>query len=173
MTEFLSSLTVPVILCAVAVAILAGRRDYFTSFLNGAKTGMNTAFSLLPPMLALIAGLSMLNASGAVQLITGWLSPLSEKIGIPAGLFPLILTRPVSGSASSATFAQLIDTYGADSFTVMCAAIILGSSDTILYVCSVYFSTTGIKKTRHAIPISFAVMIFCIFFACFLGRLFF
>ncbi len=173
MTEFIASLVIPAVLTVAAIIILFGKRDYFASFSTGAKNGMRTAVSLLVPMLALIPALSMLNASGAVDAAVGLISPMCEKIGIPAGLLPLILTRPVSGSASSATFAKITEKYGADSLTAMCAAIILGSSDTIIYIISVYFSGAGIKRTGHAVPVSFAVMIFCIFFACFLGMLFF
>jgi len=59
---------------------------------------------------------------------------------------------------------------GADSFTGLCASVILATSDTVVYVITVYFSSVGIRRTRYAFPVAFAVMLFCIFFSCFLCR---
>ena len=80
-------------------------------------------------------------------------------------------TRPFSGSASAATLSDLLSRVGADSFTGLCASVIYGSSDTVVYVVSVYFSSVGIRRTRWALPCAFAVMLFCIFFSCFLCRI--
>lgn len=173
MTELIASLTVPAVLTAVSVIILSGRRDYFDSFLNGAKNGMKTGLSLLAPMTALLASLKMLSASGALAFISDKLSPLASFLGIPKEIFPLIVTRPLSGSASSAALASLISECGADSFPVFAASIIAASSDTIIYIVAVYFSPTSVKRTGFTLPVAFAVMIFCIFFACFLARVFF
>lgn len=173
MAEKLASLTVPAILLIVSVIILAGRRDYFDSFLGGAKNGMKTAVSLIPPMVALVASMKMLTASGAIGFIADELAPIASFLGIPAEIFPLVVTRPLSGSASSAALASLIADCGADSFPVFAASIIAASSDTIIYIAAVYFTPHGIRRTGYTLPVSFAVMIFCVFFACFLARLFF
>lgn len=173
MTELISSLTVPAVLTAVALIILLSKRDYFDSFLTGAKRGLKTAVSLLAPMTALLAALKMLSASKALSFIADKLSPVAELVGIPGEIFPLLVTRPISGSAASAAFASLIEECGADSFPVFAAAVILSSSDTILYVAAVYFSSVSVKKTGYAIPVAFCVMLFSIFFGCFLARVFF
>ena len=173
MIDILSALPMPLILGAVGVILLFGKGDLFESFLAGAKQGLKTALGLLPTLCALIVGVSMLNASGAVELLSDLLSPVVESLGVPADLLPLLLVRPFSGSASTASFVELLERVGADSFTGLCASVIFATSDTMVYIISVYFSSVGIKHGRAALPIATAVMLFCIFFSCFLCRVWF
>ena len=91
--------------------------------------------------------------------------------GVPAEILPLLITRPVSGSASTAVFASVAEKYGVDSFSALCAAVIMGSSDTLAYVTAVYFSSVGIRRTRHTYPIALFVMLLCIFLSCLLVRI--
>jgi spore maturation protein B len=138
---------------------------------TGATEGVRTAVRLLPTLTALLVAVGMLRASGAVETVGAWLSPLLSRVGVPSALTPLLLTRPFSGSAATATYAELLATVGADSFVAACATVVMGSSDTAVYVISVYFSSVGVKKTRYALPLSLALMMFCVFFSCFLCRL--
>jgi len=119
----------------------------------------------------LMVAVAMLNASGAVDFAAKLLSPIADITGLPTELLPLLLTRPFSGSASTAGYTTLLNQVGPDSLAGLCASVIFGSSDTVVYIISVYFSSVGIKHSRHAFPIAFAVMLFCIFFSCFLCRL--
>ncbi len=174
MIESISALIIPAVLLLVGLLFTSRRRDYFKAFTEGALDGMKSAAGLLPVMLLLMVALSMFSASGAVGMLTEWLTPVGKITGIPAELLPLLITRPVSGSASFATYADLITKYGADSFAGLCASVIMGSSDTILYVCAVYFAgAKGVKHTRHALPVSFVIMLLCIFLSCFLCRVLF
>ncbi len=150
--------------------MLFGKKNYFQAFLAGAYEGLKTTVRLFPTLIALLTAISMLQVSGAVLWLSDLLAPLANKIGIPSELLPFLLTRPFSGSASAAAFSDLLVREGADSFAGLCASVIFGSSDTVVYVISVYTSSVGIKKTRHAFPCAFAVMLFCIFFSCFLCR---
>ena len=171
--EIISSLAMPLIVFLVALIILFGKKDYFSSFISGAKDGCKSAISLLPTMCALIVAVSMFTASGACDFIAELLSPIFDKIGLPADIFPLILTRPISGSASMATFEEIMSKTGPDSFASLCASVIMASSDTVVYVICVYFSTVSVKKTKYAFPIAFIVSIFAIFFSTILCRIFF
>ena len=135
--------------------------------------GLKTAIRLLPTLCALLTAISLLNASGAVDLLAKYLSPAANAIGVPSELLPLLLTRPFSGSASTAAFTDLLNRVGADSLAGLCASVIFGSSDTVVYVITVYCSSVGIRRTRWAFPCAFAVMLFCIFFSCFLCRAWF
>ena len=173
MIDFISALPMPLILAAVGAILLFGKQDRFESFLLGARQGLQTAIKLLPTLCALIVGVSMLNASGAVEMLSYLLSPLVNAIGVPADLLPLLLTRPFSGSASTASFVELLERVGADSFTGLCASVIFATSDTMVYIISIYFSSVGIKRSRAAFPIATAVMLLCIFFSCFLCRIWF
>ena len=171
MFEQFSSLAMPLVVLSAGLLMLFGRTDYFSAFCIGAKEGLQTAVGLLPTLCALMVAVAMLNASGAVAFMAKLLSPIADTVGLPAELLPLLLTRPFSGSASTAGYTALLSQVGPDSFAGLCASVIFGSSDTVVYIISVYFSSIGIKRTRHAFPIAFAVMLFCIFFSCFLCRL--
>ena len=169
--EEISSLAMPLVVLGAGLLMLFGKRDYFAAFCNGAREGLQTAVGLLPTLSALMVAVAMLNASGAVDFVADLISPVAKKLGLPTEILPLLLTRPFSGSASTAGYSTLIAEVGPDSFAGLCASVIFGSSDTVVYVISVYFSSVGIKNTRHAFPVAFAVMLFCIFFSCFLCRL--
>ncbi len=173
MMEQLSSLMMPLVAALAGGVMLFGRRDYFRAFTEGAREGLHTAVSLLPTLTALMAAISMLNASGVVAWLSRFLAPVANAIGLPTDLLPLLITRPFSGSASTAAYADLLNRVGADSLAGLCASVIFGSSDTVVYVISVYCSSVGIRRTRWAFPCAFAVMLFCIFFSCFLCRLWF
>ena len=173
MIDILAALAMPAAVAVVGCIMLFGRRSYFDAFTAGAREGLQTAVALLPTLVALTVAISMLNASGAVSLLSGLLSPFAERIGLPAELLPLLLTRPFSGSASTAAFNGLLESVGPDSLTGLCASVIFASSDTVVYVIAVYFSSVGIRRTRYALPAALAVMLFCIFFSCFLCRIWF
>ena len=171
--EYFSSLIIPCILLITALIILFGKRDYFSSFLSGAKDGAISACRLLPTLCALVVGVSAFSASGASDFLSDFLSPVCDFLHIPSGIFPLILTRPLSGGASIATFEEILSKYGADSFEALCASLIMACSDTVIYVISVYFSTSTIKRTRYALPCALFVSAVSIFICCIAARIFF
>lgn len=173
MVELLASLAMPTVAMAVGLIMLVGKRDYFHAFTEGAMEGLGTAVRLLPTLTALMVAIAMLNASGAVEMLSRILAPVADRIGMPSELLPLLITRPFSGSASTAAYTSLLSRVGADSLAGLCASVIFGSSDTVVYVISVYCSSVGIRQTRWAFPCAFAVMLFCIFFSCFLCRAWF
>lgn len=170
--KLFSSLVIPVILVFVG-RVMMRRGEAYNSFLRGAKEGMRTSASLLPVMILLMTALSMFSASGAAELLSGALSPACAKVGIPSEILPLVLTRPFSGSAASASYADLLDRYGADSFPGLVASVLMGSSDTMVYVITVYFGATRVKSTRHAFPVAAAVSILCLFLSAAAVRLIF
>ena len=171
--EMMASAVVPLIFLCAGCIFLFGQNRYFSAFLQGAEEGLKTAIGLLPTLVLLLAAVSMLKSSGATDFLAALLLRPAQKLGIPSEIVPLLLTRPFSGSASSAMFSSLLSDVGADSFAAMCAAVIMGSSDTVVYVISVYFSSVKVKKTGYAFPVAFAVMLFCVFFSCFLCRVWF
>lgn len=153
--------------------MLFSRKDLFSEFLKGAKEGLDTSVRLLPTLVGLLSAIYMFNASGAAGALASFLAPVGEKIGIPSEIVPLILVRPLSGGASTAIISDILNSSGPDSLAGRCASLIAGSSDTLLYVISVYFGAVGVKKTRGTLPVSTLTMVFCTFLACFLCRVFF
>lgn len=173
MTDLLSTLAIPMVTTLAGLIMLFGKGDPFAAFTRGAREGLQSAVRLLPTLVALMVAISMLNASGILDTLASLLSPITTVLGIPTELLPLLITRPFSGSASTAALSSLLEQVGADSFPGLCASVIFGSSDTLVYIVSVYYSSVGIKKTGYTFPIAIAVMFFCVFFSCFLCRAWF
>lgn len=176
MTEYLAGLAIPLLLALLALLILFRRRqspDLFDAFLGGAREGMETSVRLLPTLVALMTAVSMVSASGLGERLSAWLAPVLTPLGIPAELLPLVLIRPVSGSGSNAMLLDLFDRYGADSLIGLTASVLVGSSDTLLYVIAVYFSAVGVRRTRHALPAAILVAFLSLLFSAWISlRLF-
>ena len=173
MLERVGAMAVPCLLGVVGALLLFGRRPYLKIFLEGAREGLQTAVGLLPTLLLLVVGISMLQASGVPMHLSALLRPVTGALGIPEELLPLLLTRPFSGSAATATYADLLARYGADSFVALCASVIMGSTDTLFYVIGVYFSAVGVRKSRYAIPVAILVMLFGTVFSVLICRIWF
>ena len=171
--ERIAAFSIPFVIGTAAVILLFGKKTGFDSFLAGAREGLRCAVGLVPSLVAIIVGVKMLTACGILDRIGYALEPITSRLGVPSELLTFLITRPFSGSASMAAYSELMSQYGADSFPSFCAAVIMGSSDTIVYIVSVYFSSVGVSKTRYTLPCAFLVMLFCIFFACFLSRIFY
>ncbi len=171
--QLIGSYAIPVIIAIAGIAMLISKKDLPTEFLKGAEDGMKTTVKILPSLVMLICASRMFSSSGALELICGFLGNFTEKIGLPGSLLPVIFMRPISGSAANAMISELFSAEGPDSFAGRCASIIMGSSDTIIYTLSLYFSSVGIKKTRYALPASFIILAFCILFSLALTRAFF
>lgn len=171
--NLVSSFIIPCIILFISVLILISKKDYFSSFILGAKDGMINACKLLPTLCALIVSVSIFSASGASDFLSKICSPIFDFLHIPTPLLPLIITRPLSGGASLATFEQILSKCGVDSYEALCASLIMASSDTAIYVISVYFSTSKIKKTRHALPCALIVSLVSVFLSCAIAKIFF
>ena len=107
---------------------------------------------IFPALVGLMTAVAMLRASGALELAAEVLAPLLDRVGLPAQLLPLMLVRPISGSAALGVGAELIQTYGPDSQLGRTAAVMLGSTETTFYTIAVYFGAVGITRTRYALP---------------------
>lgn len=148
----LTELLIPVLLLAVSCAALAGKRDVYSLLVRGAGEGLETVLHILPALIVLLTAVSLLRASGALDTLARLCAPLCRLLGIPPETLPLVLIRPVSGSAALAVGSELMAAYGVDSQIGRTAAIMLGSTETTFYTISVYFGAAGIKKTRYAVP---------------------
>lgn len=120
-------------------------------FIEGAKEGFTTFLGLLPSLTALITAVSVLKASGGLDVILWFISPIAKLTGIPAEVLPLVLLSPVSGSGSLTMYEALLKTAGPDSFAGRVASVIMGSSETTFYAVTVYYGAVGIKKTRFTV----------------------
>ncbi len=120
-------------------------------FIEGAKEGFSTFLSILPALIALVAAVSVLKASGGLDVILWFMKPIASITGIPSDVLPLVLLSPVSGSGSLTMYEDLLKTAGPDSFSGRVASVIMGSTETTFYAVTVYYGAVGVKKTRFTL----------------------
>ena len=152
----LSSLVIPVLLAGVASFGLGKRVDVYGALTHGAEAGLTVLLRVIPALVGLLTAVSMFRASGAMELLTGLLSPVLEGLGIPPETAVLLLVRPVSGSGALAVGSQLMEQYGPDSYIGRVTAVMLGCSETTFYTVAVYYGAAGIRRTRHTVPAALA-----------------
>lgn len=143
---------VPCLLAAAALMGLRKRENVYSLLLEGGAEGLKILISIVPALVLLLTAVHMLKASGAIDVLSRFLSPVFSLLGIPPETAPLVLVRPISGSAALAIGADLMAEFGVDSPIGRTAAIMLGSTETTFYTISVYFGAIGVKRTRYAIP---------------------
>ena len=144
--------TVPLLLLIICAVALRKKENAYDLLLRGSKDGLQLLLSIVPALVVLLTSVTMLRASGAMTLLTSFLSPIMSFFGIPPETAMLVLIRPISGSAALAVGAELMATYGVDSLIGRTAAVMLGSTETTFYTISVYFGAAGVKKTRYTVP---------------------
>ena len=148
MTDYI----VPIILLVVSLLTLHKKENTYGLLLEGAADGFKLLVALIPTLILLLTSITMLRASGALEWISSFFSPVFSFFGIPPETAILVLIRPFSGSAALAIGADLMAQHGVDSPVGRTAAIMLGSTETTFYAVSVYFGAAGIQKTRYTIP---------------------
>ena len=137
--------------------ILAGVRkkvNVYDAFIEGAKEGFTTAVRIIPYLVAILVGIGVFRASGAMDMLIGGLRAGVGALGVDAqwvDAMPTALMKPLSGSGARGMMVDAMTTYGADSFVGRLSSIFQGSTDTTFYILAVYFGSVGVSKTRHAV----------------------
>lgn len=153
---FITSVSTWLIPCFILlVLIIASWKQLptYELFVDGGKEGVQMAFSLLPFLLGMIVSIAILRSSGALEAFISLIAPLLSYVGIPPEIIPLALVRPISGTAALGMTAELIETYGPDSFIGRLASTMQGSTDTTLYILTVYFGAIRITRMRYALKV--------------------
>jgi spore maturation protein SpmA len=146
-----SLLAIPFVIAWLPLyGVLAGVRVYET-FVEGAKEGFEIAIRIIPFLVAILVAIGMFRAAGGIDVLARWLAPILSLVGIPVELLPMILVRPLSGSATTGLFTDLVRTFGPDHMISLMGGTIFGSTETTFYVIAVYFGAVGIRRMRHAI----------------------
>ena len=149
--QSLSNWLLPILICSFLLfGYFRGVKVYET-MTEGAKSGFEVAVRVIPFMVAIFVAIGMFRASGALDIIAGILSPITNLIGIPAEALPMALIRPLSGSGAFGIMSEIV-TNEPLSFLSYLVSTIQGSTETTFYVLAVYFGSVGIKKTRYALP---------------------
>ena len=150
--NLLFTMLVPLIIAGVALYGMSRRVDVYNALITGATGGLEILYRIFPALVGLLTAVYMLRASGALDLAAAALGPVLDCLGIPSETVGLMLVRPISGSAALGAGAELINTYGPDSYIGRTAAVMLGSTETTFYTIAVYFGAAGIRQTRYAVP---------------------
>lgn len=137
--------------------ILAGVRkkvNVYDAFIEGAKDGFSTAVRIIPYLVAILVGIGVFRASGAMDMLIDGIKWVVEACGGNTdfvGALPTALMKPLSGSGARGMMVDAMTTYGADSFVGRLSCIFQGSTDTTFYILAVYFGSVGVRYTRHAV----------------------
>lgn len=151
MISTISLYLLPVLILLILTVALVKKVPIYEEFTEGAKDGFKVSVNIIPYLVAIIVGISMFRASGAMESISNMLSPLLSKFSVPADAVPLMITRSLSGSATLGLFSEIASKFGPDAYLTKLCAVLVGSSETTFYVLSVYFGSVGITKFRYAI----------------------
>lgn len=142
---------IPIIVIIIIGYGLYKKVDIFDVFLDGVKEGLKTSINLFPTIFAMIIAINLLTGSNIIIDISNLLRPLFMKINFPVELLPLGILRPISGSSSLVILNNILYSNGPDSFIGRVASVMQGSTDTTIYIISLYFSSIGIKKIRYSL----------------------
>ncbi|QSS98517.1 spore maturation protein [Pontibacillus sp. ALD_SL1] len=148
-----STWMIPLIILLVLVVGTIKQVPTYETFVEGGKEGIKMAVSLLPFLLGMMVAIAIFRASGAMEAIVGLFSPLLQLVGVPSDIVPLALVRPISGTAALGMTTEIIGTHGPDSFLGRLASTMQGSTDTTLYIITVYFGAVGIKRMGDALKV--------------------
>jgi len=149
----ISAWAVPVMIVFIPLYAAYRKVPVYESFTEGAKEGFDTAIRIIPHLVGMMAAISVFRASGAMDMLIGAFLPLFAWLGVPADVLPLALLRPITGAGSLAYTTDLMKTHGPDSFVAQIAATVQGSTDTTLYVLTVYFGAVGIRNAGYALRV--------------------
>lgn len=152
-SQTMAAWVIPTFLFIALVYAFLKRVDVFDTFVEGAKEGFGTSIKLIPFLVGMLVAIGILRASGALDLFILILTPVLEAFNIPGEVVPLAIMRPLSGSGALGIAAEILNSQGPDSFVGRVASTMQGSTDTTLFILTVYFGSVGIRRTRHALAV--------------------
>lgn len=153
LVTLISAWAIPVILVFIPLYGAYRKVPVYESFVEGAKDGFDTAIQIIPHLVGMMVAISIFRASGAMDFLIGGIRPFFESLGVPGEVLPLAILRPITGAGSLAFTADLIKQFGPDSMIGRIASTVQGSTDTTLYVITVYFGAVGIRKANYALKV--------------------
>lgn len=142
----------PVFILSIFLIAKKNKLQIYPVFLQGVESGLKTVISIFPVILATTVAVSMMRASGLMDIFLKIISPVTNFFKIPDEILPLALIRPLSGGGALGVLSDILKEYGPDSFVGIAASVIMGSTETTFYTLSVYFKNTRVKYNNHIIP---------------------
>lgn len=178
--RIVSLLTANIILFSIIVTFIVmaviRKVNVYESFIEGAKDGFFIAVKIIPYLIAILVGIGVFRAAGAMEVLIDGIAWAINAVGLDTdfvGALPTALMKPLSGSGARGMMVDAMNLHGADSFVGRIASTVQGATDTTFYVIAVYFGSVGIRKTRHAVTCGLIADFAGIIAAILLGYLFF
>lgn len=156
-----------VVVLAIGIALIGALRhvDVYAAFTEGAQEGLKTAAQVAPYLCAALLLIAFLRGSGVLEAAQTAVEPFFTALGLPKELLPFLLVRPVSGSGSLSALKDLIDRLGVDAPASRMAAVLMGSSETTLYILALYLGSVRLRSGRYCVAASLFSTIFGAIFA--------
>lgn len=151
MINYLSKSIIPIIFLVIITYGMFKGRQVYEWFIEGAKEGLNVCLRIFPCILAIIIAVEIFKKANLMNLLTNVMSPLTNLIGLPKELIPLVIIKPLSGSGAIGVFTDIIKNFGPDTKIGLIASVIMGTTETIFYTITVYFGAVKVKKIRHTL----------------------
>lgn len=175
-----STVAANVILFSIIIAFIIGglrkKINVYNAFIEGATTGFETAVKVIPYLIAMLVGIAVFKASGAMDYLVDGIGYSLAAIGVNTDFVPALPTafmKPLSGSGAKAMMLSTMDTYGPDSFVGHLSCVFQGAADTTFYIVALYFGYVGVKNTRYAITAGLIADLAGVIAAIFVSYLFF
>jgi spore maturation protein B len=153
LVSMISAWAIPVMIVFIPLYAAYRKVPVYESFVEGAKDGFDTAIKIIPHLVGMMVAISVFRASGAMDMLIDWMRPFFDSIGVPTEVLPLAFLRPITGAGSLAFTTDLIEQFGPDSMIGRIASTVQGSTDTTLYVITVYFGAIGVRKAGYALKV--------------------
>ncbi|MCF6137625.1 spore maturation protein [Pseudalkalibacillus berkeleyi] len=151
-----STISIWIMPCLIGFVLVYGtfkKVSTYEAFVEGGKEGFSIAVSIIPYLVGMLVAITVFRASGALDFLISSFQPFLAIVGVPSDIVPLALIRPISGTGALAMTSDLIATHGPDSFIGRLASTMQGSTDTTLYILTVYFGAVGIRKMGDALKV--------------------
>ncbi|MCY0889015.1 MAG: spore maturation protein [Alicyclobacillaceae bacterium] len=143
----------PILVATILITGFVRRIPLYNTFIDGAKSGFGTAVRLIPHLVAMMVAVQVFRVSGAMAAVIHWMTPVLHLFHIPPEVAPLGLLRPISGQGSLALMIDVFKKHGPDSALGLLASTMQASTDTTLYILTVYFGSVGIRNFRYALSV--------------------
>jgi spore maturation protein B len=147
---YISSIILPILILIILIYGIKSKKNIYDLFIKGTKEGLEIGINIFPSLLAMIFSINILVSSGFLDFLLELLKPVMNLIKVPVEIVPMAIMRPISGNTSLILMTNIFNRYGVDSLLGSIASTIQGSTDTTLYILTLYFGRVGIKKIRYS-----------------------
>lgn len=171
--EIISKIILPIFVVGIVFYGVKKKVNVYDVFLEGAKEGLATTFSIFPAIIAMIFAINIFLDSNFLEFLIALIRPILGNFNMPIEIIPMALLRPVSGTASLAIMNDIFKSFGPDSLAGRLSSILQGCTDTTVYVIALYFGTIKVNKIKHALWVGLFADLAGIIMAFILTNLFF